>query len=66
MPAILDAEQAELVRQATELRDRLTRPVQTIEEAREQARKGAARRFESLFPVCESLPAREPAVPHRP
>jgi len=43
MPAILAAEQVELVRQATELRDRLTRTVQTIEEAREQAREGAAR-----------------------
>jgi prolyl-tRNA synthetase len=43
MPAILDAEQAELMRQATELRDRLTRTVQTIDDAREQAREGAAR-----------------------
>ena len=43
IPAILDAEQTELLRQATELRDRLTRPVRTIEEAREQAREGAAR-----------------------
>jgi len=39
MPAILDAEQAELLRQATELRDRRAQPVQTIEQARE----GAAR-----------------------
>jgi prolyl-tRNA synthetase len=43
MPAILDAEQARLLRQATELRDRLTRPVQTINEALEQAREGAVR-----------------------
>ncbi len=43
MPAILDAEQAELVRQAREFRDRLTRTVRTIEEAREQAHEGAAR-----------------------
>jgi DNA-binding NarL/FixJ family response regulator len=39
MPAILDAEKAELLRQPTALRNQLTRPVQTIE----QARKGAAR-----------------------
>jgi prolyl-tRNA synthetase len=31
------------LRQATELRNRLTRPVQTIDEALEQAREGAAR-----------------------
>jgi prolyl-tRNA synthetase len=43
MPGILDAEQAELLRQATALRDRLTRPVRTLEQAREQAREGAAR-----------------------
>lgn len=43
MPAILDAEQAELVRQAREFRDRLTRTVRTIEEAREQAHEAAAR-----------------------
>jgi prolyl-tRNA synthetase len=43
MPEILAAEQAELLRQATELRDRLTRPVRTVEEAAEQARDGAAR-----------------------
>src|SRR6478752_2560222 len=43
MPAILEREQAELRRQATELRDRLTAPVRTIEEAVEQARDGAAR-----------------------
>jgi prolyl-tRNA synthetase len=43
MPAILDAEQAELLRQATTLRNRLTRPVRTIEQALEWAREGAAR-----------------------
>jgi len=43
MTAILAAEQAELLRQATALRDRLVRPVRTIEEAAEQARDGAAR-----------------------
>jgi prolyl-tRNA synthetase len=43
IPAILASEQAELLRQATELRDRLTRRVHTIEEAAEQAREGAAR-----------------------
>ena len=43
MPAILDAQQDELLRQATALRDRLTTPVTTIEEAVEQARTGAAR-----------------------
>src|SRR5215207_6465861 len=35
MVAILAGEQAELLRQATALRDRLTRPVRTIEEAAE-------------------------------
>jgi prolyl-tRNA synthetase len=54
MPAILEPEQAELARQATELRDRLTRTVQTIEEAREQAREGAARlRWAALGPAGE-------------
>jgi prolyl-tRNA synthetase len=43
MVAILAAEQAELLRQATALRDRLVRPVCTIEEAAEQASEGAAR-----------------------
>jgi prolyl-tRNA synthetase len=43
MAAILAAEQAELLRQARALRDRLVRPVRTIEEAGEQARDGAAR-----------------------
>ena len=43
MAAILAAEQAELLRQATALRDRLIHPVHTIEEAAEQARHGAAR-----------------------
>jgi prolyl-tRNA synthetase len=43
MAAILAAEQAELLRQATALRDRLVSPVRTIEEAAEQARDGAAR-----------------------
>ena len=43
MAAILAAEQAELLRQATALRDRLLRPVRTIEEATEQGRDGAAR-----------------------
>ena len=43
MPAILEREQAELLRQACELRDRLTAPVRTIDEAVEQARDGAAR-----------------------
>jgi prolyl-tRNA synthetase len=43
MAAILAREQAELLRQATTLRDRLVRPVGTIEEAAEQARDGAAR-----------------------
>jgi prolyl-tRNA synthetase len=43
MSAILASEQAELLRQATELRDRLTCRVRTIEEAAEQAHEGAAR-----------------------
>ncbi len=43
MAAILAAEQAELLRQATALRDRLIGPVRTLEEAAEQARVGAAR-----------------------
>jgi prolyl-tRNA synthetase len=43
MAAILAAEQAELLRQATALRDRLVSPVRTIEEAAEQARDRAAR-----------------------
>jgi prolyl-tRNA synthetase len=43
MPAILEAEQAQLLRQATDLRDRLTRPARTVEEAVEQTREGAAR-----------------------
>jgi prolyl-tRNA synthetase len=43
MAAILAAEQAELLRQATVLRDRLVRRVPTTEEAAEQARHGAAR-----------------------
>jgi prolyl-tRNA synthetase len=43
IPEMLEAEQAELLRQATELRERLTRPVKTIEEAAEQAGNGAAR-----------------------
>jgi prolyl-tRNA synthetase len=43
IPAILQAEQDELLRQATALRDRLTSPVGTIEEAIEQARVGVAR-----------------------
>jgi prolyl-tRNA synthetase len=43
MAAILAGEQAELLRQATDLRDRLLRHVDTIEEAAEQARDGAAR-----------------------
>src|ERR671922_629211 len=43
IPAILRAEQAELLRQARALRDRLTDPAGTIDEAIEQARVGAAR-----------------------
>ena len=43
IPAILRAEQDELLRQARELRDRLTSPVTTTQEAIEQARVGAAR-----------------------
>jgi prolyl-tRNA synthetase len=43
MPALLDAQQAELLRQATALRDRLTARVTTIAEAVDQARVGAAR-----------------------
>jgi hypothetical protein len=43
MAAILAAEKAGLLRHATALRDRLTRPVGTIEEAAEQARDVAAR-----------------------
>jgi prolyl-tRNA synthetase len=43
IPAILLAEQDELLRQASELRDRLTSPTATIREAIEQARVGAAR-----------------------
>jgi prolyl-tRNA synthetase len=43
MRGVLEAEHAELLRQATALRDRLTRPVRTVEEAAEQTREGAAR-----------------------
>jgi prolyl-tRNA synthetase len=43
MPAILEAEQDELLRQATDLRERLTVRFTSIEEATEQARVGAAR-----------------------
>jgi prolyl-tRNA synthetase len=43
IPSILASEQAELLRQATELRDRLTCPVPSIEEGAQQAREGAAR-----------------------
>jgi prolyl-tRNA synthetase len=43
MPAILDAQQEELLRQARALRDRLTSRVASIGEAIEQARVGAAR-----------------------
>jgi prolyl-tRNA synthetase len=42
IPATLEREQAELLRQATELRERLTQSVRTIDEAAEQARDGAA------------------------
>jgi prolyl-tRNA synthetase len=43
VPALLEAEQDELLRQATELRDRLTARMTTIPDAVEQARTGAAR-----------------------
>jgi prolyl-tRNA synthetase len=43
IPAILQAEQDELLRQATALRDRLTSRATTIPQAIEQARVGAAR-----------------------
>src|SRR5215213_2048133 len=43
IPAILEAEQAELLRQARGLRDRLTTRATTIEEAIEQAASGASR-----------------------
>jgi prolyl-tRNA synthetase len=43
MPAILEAEQQELLRQAIECRERLTRRVETIEDAVAHARGGAAR-----------------------
>ncbi len=43
MPAILDAQQDELLRQATALRDRQTTRASTIGEAIEQARAGAVR-----------------------
>jgi prolyl-tRNA synthetase len=43
IPAILQDEQAELLRQAKALRDRLSAPVGTIEEAIERGRTGAAR-----------------------
>jgi prolyl-tRNA synthetase len=43
IPAILQAEQDDLLRQARAFRDRLTRRATTIEEAVEQARVGAAR-----------------------
>jgi prolyl-tRNA synthetase len=39
----VQAEQDELLRQATALRDRLTHPVTTVDEAIEQGRAGAAR-----------------------
>ena len=43
IPAMLEAEQDELLRQATDLRDRLTSRATTIPEAIEQTRAGAAR-----------------------
>ena len=43
MPAILETEQDELLRQASALRDRLTGRATTIAEAIEQARSGAVR-----------------------
>jgi prolyl-tRNA synthetase len=43
IPGILEAEQAELLRQATDLRDRLTGDAATIPEAIERAGAGAAR-----------------------
>jgi prolyl-tRNA synthetase len=43
MPSLLEAEQDELLRQATAFRDRLTRRVRTLGEAIEQGRDGAAR-----------------------
>ena len=43
MPAILQAEQDELLRQAKALRDRLTTRVATIDEAIAQGRVGVAR-----------------------
>jgi prolyl-tRNA synthetase len=43
MPAILDRQQAELLRQATALRDRLTGRAATLSEAVELARSGAVR-----------------------
>ena len=43
IPAILQAEQAELLRQASDLRDRLTSRATTTQEAIEQAAAGAAR-----------------------
>jgi prolyl-tRNA synthetase len=43
LPGILDEQQNELFRQATDLRDRLTERVATLDEAIEQARTGAAR-----------------------
>jgi prolyl-tRNA synthetase len=43
MPSLLDAEQDALLRQATDVRDRLTRRVKTLADAIEQGRVGAAR-----------------------
>jgi prolyl-tRNA synthetase len=43
MPALLQAEQEELLRQATTLREQLTTRARTIQEAIEKARAGAVR-----------------------
>jgi prolyl-tRNA synthetase len=43
IPALLEAEQEDLLRQASTLRDRLTSRARTIQEAIEQARAGAVR-----------------------
>jgi prolyl-tRNA synthetase len=54
IPAALQAEQDELLRQARDLRERLTSRATTIEEAIDQARVGAARiRWATLGPDGE-------------
>ena len=60
VPAILDEDQAELLRQATELRDGLTRPAANLQEAAELGSEGFARvPWRALGPDGEAKLARD-------